>query len=49
MLWGYLFFHSVCNPVDCSLPGSSVHEIFQAIILVWVAISYSRVSSQLKD
>ena len=27
----------VCNPVDCSLPGSSVHEILQARILEWVA------------
>ena len=29
---------TLCDPVDCSLPGSSVHEIFQARILVWVAI-----------
>ena len=29
------------NPMDCSLPGSSVHGIFQANILEWVAISYS--------
>ena len=28
------------NPMDCSLPGSSVHGIFQARILEWVAISY---------
>ena len=28
-----------CNPVDCSMPGSSVHRIFQARILEWVAIS----------
>ena len=33
------------NPTDCSLLGSSVHEIFQARILEWVAISYSRRSS----
>ena len=32
--------------MDCSLPGSSIHEIFQARILEWVAISYSRRSSQ---
>ena len=38
-----------CNPVDCSLLGSSVHGIFQARILDWVAISYSRVSSQSRD
>ena len=31
--------------MDCSLPGSSVHEILQARILEWVAISYSRGSS----
>ena len=33
---------TLCNPVDCSLPGSSVHGIFQAIVLEWVAISFSR-------
>ena len=32
--------------MDCSPPGSSVHEIFQARILDWVAISFSRGSSQ---
>ena len=31
--------------MDCSLPGSSVHGIFQARILKWVAISFSRASS----
>ena len=35
--------------MDCSLPGSSIHEIFQARILEWVAISYSRRSSQPRD
>ena len=30
-----------CDPVDCSLPGSSVHVILQARILEWVAISFS--------
>ena len=34
-----------CNPVACSLPGSSIHEIFLARILEWVAISSSRGSS----
>ena len=34
-----------CDPVDCNLPGSSVHGIFQARILEWVAISFSRGSS----
>ena len=32
--------------MDCSLPGSSVHRILQARILEWVAISFSRGSSQ---
>ena len=34
-----------CDPMDYSLPDSSVHLIFQARILEWVAISYSRGSS----
>ena len=34
-------FHlTLCNPMDCSPPGSSVHGNFQARILEWVAISY---------
>ena len=33
---------SLCNRMDCSLPGSSVHGILQARILEWVAISFSR-------
>ena len=33
---------TLCDPMDCSLPGSSVHGIFQARILEWVAISFSR-------
>ena len=37
------------QPMDCSLPGSSVHGIFQARILEWVAISFSRGSSWLRD
>ena len=32
---------TLCNPMAYSLPGSSVHGIFQAKILVWVAISFS--------
>jgi len=40
---------SVCDPMDCSPSGSSVHEIFQARILKWVAISYSKASSRLRD
>ena len=30
---------TLCNPMDCSLPGSSVHGIFQAIVMEWTAIS----------
>ena len=37
---------TLCDPIDCSLPGSSVHGIFQAIVLEWIAISFSRGSSQ---
>ena len=32
---------TLCDPMDCSSPDSSVHEIFQARILEWVAISFS--------
>ena len=39
----------LCSPMDCSLPGSSVHEIFPARRLEWVAISCSRESSQPRD
>ena len=37
---------TLCNPMDCCPPGSSEHRIFQARILEWLAISYSRGSSQ---
>ena len=37
------------NPKNCSLPGSSVHGIFQARILEWVPISFSTGSSQTRD
>ena len=40
---------TLCNPMDCSLPGSSVHGILQARILEWVTISFSRGSSQPRD
>ena len=40
---------TLCNPVDCSLPGSSVHGILQARTLEWVAIFFSRGSSQPRD
>ena len=32
---------TLCDPMDCSLPGSSIHGIFQARVLEWVAISFS--------
>ena len=32
---------TLCNPMDCSLPGSSAHGIFQARVLEWVAIAFS--------
>ena len=37
------------NPMDCSLLGSSVYGIYQARILEWVTISFSRISSQPRD
>ena len=48
----HLCVHScltLCNPMDCSPPDSSVHGIFQASIREQVAISFSRGSSQTKD
>ena len=38
-----------CDPMDSSLSGSAIHEIFQARLLEWAAISFSRGSSQLRD
>jgi len=40
---------TLCNPMDCSLPGSTVHGVFQARILEWIAISFSRGTSQTRD
>ena len=37
---------TLCDPMDCSPPGSPVHEIFQARVLEWVAIAFSSVSSE---
>ena len=37
---------TLCDPLDCSLSGSSVHGIFQARVLEWIAISFSRGSSR---
>ena len=39
----------LCDPMNCSLPGSSIHGIFQARILEWAAISFSRRASQPRD
>ena len=57
--WWLLFFivvvlvaescRTLCDPMDCSPPGFSVHGILQARILEWVAISFSRVSSWPRD
>ena len=40
---------TLCDPMDCSRSGSSVHGIFQARVLEWVAISFSTGSSQPRD
>ena len=40
---------TLCNPMDCSLSGSSLHGILQATVLEWVAISFSRGSSWPRD
>ena len=37
------------DPMDCSLPGASIHGIFQERVMEWVAISFSRVSSRPRD
>ena len=44
-----LSWSTLCDPMDCSLPGSSVHGILQARILEWVAISSSGASYWPKD
>ena len=46
LLQSYLI---LCNPMDCSSPGCSVHGILQARILEWIIISFSRVSSWPRD
>ena len=40
---------TLCDPMDCSLQGSSIHGTFQARVLEWVAISFSRGSSWPRD
>ena len=42
-------YPTLCSPINCSPPGSSVHGILQARILEWVAMPFSRGSSQPKD
>ena len=46
LCWSLSHVLTLCNPVDCSPPGSSVYGIPQTRILEWVAISFSRGSSQ---
>ena len=36
---------TLCSPMDCSPPGSSIHGVLQAIILEWIAMPSSRGSS----
>ena len=40
---------TLCYPMDCSLPGFSIHGIFQARVLEWVAITFSRGSPWPRD
>ena len=40
---------TLCDPINCSLPGSSVHRIRQVRILEWVAVAFSRGPSQPRD
>ena len=50
LLCGSVLSHArLCDPLDFSLPGSSVHGIFQATVLEWFAISFSRGSSRPRD
>ena len=42
-------YPNLCDPMDYSLLGSSVHEILHARILAWIAILFTRRSSQPKD
>ena len=40
---------TLCDPMGCTLQGSSVHGIFQAVVLEWIAISFCRGSSRPRD
>ena len=42
-------YPTLCDPLDCSPPGSSVHGFLKARILEWIAIPFSRESSRLRD
>ena len=48
-VWVAQWYLTLCNTVDCSPPGSSVHGVFQARILEWVAIPFSRRSFWHRD
>ena len=48
-LWSRSVMLTLCDPVDCSLPGSSIHGIFQTRVLEWAAISHSRGPSPPRD
>ena len=39
---------TLCDLTDCSLPGSSIHGIFQGRVLEWVAIAFSNGTSQIQ-
>ena len=47
--WTHSVVSDSLQPMDCGLPVSSIHGIFQARILEWVSISFSRGSSQPRD
>ena len=49
LVWVTQSCPTLCGPVDCNPPGSSVHGILQARILEWVAISFSRRFSLPRD
>ena len=54
LTWSFVYVcaqscSTLCHPMDCSPSGSAVHGIFQARILEWIAISFSRGSSWPRD
>ena len=40
---------TLSDPMDCSLPGSSVHGVFQARVLEWVAVAFSEIRLELSN